>query len=247
MARSLLGFAHVVWLLHCPNHEGFLWVSWHTITVTDVAENVRWLMLSSHFPLLSVTPAPWIFQKILTENEHISTMAQGTSWLERMVSICCWECSRTLAMPKCSLLKCYLPKGLMKVVSCLQLSFRGIYQNHKFASILLKTVAPANCARKLAAFGKGWVSLNTFLCEQQKVRTNPYSFGSTTISVQCLGSPHERWHRKTPSWKAPAALALFRVLLCQLGNQMGLELQLNLVGSWGCTNACEYIWLWVKD
>ena len=49
-----------------------------------------------------------------------------------------------LEMPKGSLLKQYLPKGVTKVVSNLDCSDKGICQNPEFESNLLIILAPAS-------------------------------------------------------------------------------------------------------
>lgn len=69
------------------------------------------------------------------------------------------KCSGTLEMLSGILLKQYLLNGVMKFVICYELSSSGICQNSLFASILLRTVAPASCARVLLTFGRGSVSV----------------------------------------------------------------------------------------
>ena len=58
-------------------------------------------------------------------------------------------------IPKGNLLKQNRPKGVMKVVSSLDFSARGICQKPAFASNLLKTFASDIWASKSSTLGRG--------------------------------------------------------------------------------------------
>ena len=87
-------------------------------------------------------------------------------------------------MPKGSLLKLYLPNGVINVVRGLELSSRGTCQNPQFASTLLNTTAPCNWASVSSTFGKGCTSLRTLsfnFLKSTQIRTELSFFGTTTI------------------------------------------------------------------
>ena len=65
-------------------------------------------------------------------------------------------------MTKGSLLKWYLPKGIMKVVSGRDSGDNSICQKLLLASNLVNTVAPASCARASSTLGIGCTSHSTF-------------------------------------------------------------------------------------
>ena len=88
-----------------------------------------------------------------------------------------------LDIPNGILLKQNRPKGVMNVVSKRELSARGICQNPLLASSLLKTFAPASCAKTLSTFGSGCVSRRTCVLRglrSTQMRTVPFCFGTTT-------------------------------------------------------------------
>ena len=73
---------------------------------------------------------------------------------------------------------------MINVVSSLELSSSGICQNPLLASNLLKTVAPASCARVSSTFGMGWVSRSTHSLMRRKstqMRSEPDLLGTTTM------------------------------------------------------------------
>ena len=87
-------------------------------------------------------------------------------------------------MPKGNLLKQYLPYEVMTVVNRRDLALKGICQNPLFASSLLKSVAPANCARVSSTWGMGYVSRRTFSLRGFKltqILTSPDRFDTTTM------------------------------------------------------------------
>ena len=66
-----------------------------------------------------------------------------------------WKCLGADLIPKGRWLKQNMPNGVIKVVSFADPGERPICQNPEFASSLLNTVAPANCARVWSTLGKG--------------------------------------------------------------------------------------------
>ena len=70
--------------------------------------------------------------------------------------------SRALDIPNGSLLKQYRPKGVIKVVRCLDGSVKGTCQNPLLASNLENTLAPANRARVSSTGGMGCTYRSTF-------------------------------------------------------------------------------------
>ena len=102
----------------------------------------------------------------------------------RISLIRCWKCSGALDISNGILLKQNRPKGVMNVVSKRELSGRGICQNPLLASSLLKTFAPASCAKTSSTFGSGCVSRRTCVLRglsSTQMRTLPFCFGTTTI------------------------------------------------------------------
>ena len=103
---------------------------------------------------------------------------------ERIRDILFWKCSGALDIPNGSLLKQYLPKGVMNVVSNCDSSASGICQKPQFASSLLKilplSVAPV--CRQLEEVG-GLRSTYTLIA--------PSFLGATTIAAhQGVGFLH---------------------------------------------------------
>jgi len=94
-----------------------------------------------------------------------------------------------LEMPNGSLLKQNLPYSVINVVNNLDCLARGICQNPLLASNLLKTLAPASCARVVSM---GYISHRTLSfsgLRSTQMRTAPDSFGTTTIAAhQEVGS-----------------------------------------------------------
>ena len=66
-------------------------------------------------------------------------------------------------MPNGSLLKQYLPTGVMNVVRSREEGERGICQNPLLASNLEKIFAPLSRANVSSTFGSGCTSLSTLL------------------------------------------------------------------------------------
>ena len=60
-------------------------------------------------------------------------------------------------MLNASLLKQYRPKGVMKVVKCIDVAAKGICQKPLFAFSLLNTATPANWASVSSTTGKGCI------------------------------------------------------------------------------------------
>ena len=95
-------------------------------------------------------------------------------------------------MPKGSLLKWYLPTGVMKVVSGRDSGDNGICQNPLLASSLVKMVAPVSCASASSTLGIGCTSHNTLSLsgfKSTQILTAPVFFGTTTMPAhQGVGS-----------------------------------------------------------
>lgn len=66
-------------------------------------------------------------------------------------------------MPKQSLLKQYLPYGVINVVSRADSLDRGICQNPEFASSFEKILAPSSCPKECSTEGSRCLSLLTEL------------------------------------------------------------------------------------
>ena len=126
---------------------------------------------------LRVRPAAWIFVKaafkrlscscwVWTKMSTSSMWHSAPSWPARIWFILRWKCSGALLIPKSSLLKAYLPSGVMNVVRLCDSSDSGICQKPQLVSNLLKIVAPASWACVTSTFGKGWTSRSTlsFIC-----------------------------------------------------------------------------------
>ena len=95
-----------------------------------------------------------------------------------------WNNSGALEMPNGSLLKQYLPNGVMNVVRYFDSSASGICQKPLFASSLLNSVAPDSCAKVSSTLGIGWVSRNTHSFKgfrSMQIRMSPDRLGTTTI------------------------------------------------------------------
>ena len=126
----------------------------------EYARNVSHSLLTSHFILLSVNPAAWIFARaaqsqlscscwVGAKMSTLSTWHKMSSWPSRIWLILLWNCSGALEIPIAngSLLKQYLPYGVRKVVRCREFLARGVCQNPQLASSLLKTLAPVTLDR----------------------------------------------------------------------------------------------------
>ena len=94
-----------------------------------------------------------------------------------------WNTSGALHIPNGSLLKQYLPNGVMKVVNGRDSSARGICQNPELASSLLNTLAPVSVSSTL---GIGYVFLMMLLLSGFK-STQILTFSTTTTPAKHLG------------------------------------------------------------
>ena len=88
-----------------------------------------------------------IMHFLVFPDTRTSSIKRSTpSRLESILLIRFWKCSGALDMPNGSLLKQYLPKGVMKVIGSCDFLARGICQNPRLASSLLKTLTPVSWA-----------------------------------------------------------------------------------------------------
>ena len=86
-------------------------------------------------------------------------------------------------MPKGSLLKQYLPVGVMKVVRRREEGERGICQKPLLASNFEKTLAPASCASVSSTLGSGWTSLSTLRLSGFSTIPAHHGVGSDTFDI----------------------------------------------------------------
>ena len=157
--------------------------------------NLTLSLQNSHLSELRVTPAASsLFITVhrrascsawLAPYTNMSSIWQSTPssppWI---IFIRCWNSSGALEILKGSLLKQYLPKGVMKVVSGHDSLAWGICQNPLFASSFENTFAPVTWANVSSTIGMGWGSRNTLLLScfrSTQIRTAPECFGTTTI------------------------------------------------------------------
>ena len=128
-----------------------------------------------------------------------------------------WKCSGALEIPKGSLLKQYLPWGVMNVVKSLDYGARGICQNPLLKSNLLKTFAPVNCARVSSTRGSGWTSLSTLSFngfKSTQIRMDSFFFGTTTIPAHhMVGSSTSEMTSSNSILSSLGLIATFRLLL----------------------------------
>ena len=110
----------------------------------------------------------------------MSSMRQSTPGSHSsIIDIRRWNNSGALVIPKGSLLKQYLPYGVINVVRRRDSALSAL-----FTSNLLKRVPPVSCARVSSTWGIGNVSQRTFSFRGFKsthILTSPDRFGTTTM------------------------------------------------------------------
>lgn len=127
--------------------------------------------LKAHFSWLSVTPTVSCLWRtrislvscsasFLPTTNTLSIRQVTPSKPSRIAFILLWNSSGALEMLKGSLLKWYLPNGVMKRVSGWDSGDNGICQNLLLASSLLKMVTPVSCASASSTLGIGCTSRN---------------------------------------------------------------------------------------
>ena len=113
----------------------------------------------------------------------MSSMRQSTPGsLSSIIDLRRWNNSGALVIRKGSLLKQYLPYGVIKVVRRWDSALSAL-----FASNLLKRVAPVSCARVSSTWGIGNVFQRTFSFRGFKsthILTSPDRFGTTTMPAR---------------------------------------------------------------
>ena len=169
--------------------SGSAWIPSRSMTYP---RNFTRSLLNSHSSEFNMTPA--VCSRFNTAFKRASCLILFVLWTStssmwqtipsspsRIWLICLWKSSGALEIPKGSLLKQYLPKGVIHVnaVSGLDSLASRTCQNPLFASSLLKSLAPATCswASVLSTLGMGWTSHRS-VWRQPSPHTRGWGHGS---------------------------------------------------------------------